>query len=67
MRTHSEIIGDATGIRKLQELFPAVSEHSIRSWRQRNSIPGEYWAGIAAAEIASLDELAKAVAKDKAA
>jgi uncharacterized protein YjcR len=60
MRTHKEIIR-AAGIDTLADHL-GVSVHTVRSWAQRGSIPAEYWAAMAKASIATLEELAAAAA-----
>ncbi|MEN2749323.1 hypothetical protein [Sphingomonas sp. T9W2] len=60
MRTHSEIV-TAAGPARLAELR-GVSLHTARSWAQRNSIPAEHWFDISREGIASVEELAVAVA-----
>lgn len=53
---HADII-------KLDRISDIVSatgrpEITVRSWRQRNSIPGEYWAKIVDLGLASYEQLA---------
>lgn len=60
MKTHSQIIRSVGADQVLQRTGLGVSVHTVRSWGQRNGIPGEYWAAIADAGIASLKELASA-------
>lgn len=60
MRTHKEII-KAAGIDTLAGHL-GVSVHTVRSWAQRENIPAEYWAAMAKASIATLEELAEYVA-----
>lgn len=43
-----------------------VSIHTVRSWAQRNNIPGEHWKALADAGHASLEELATAAADSRA-
>lgn len=60
MRNHSDIIKP--------EMVDAVvaatgkSVHTVRSWRQRNSIPGQFWVTLSGMGLASLEELALAAA-----
>lgn len=63
MRTHSEIAAGAVMAERLTAVTGA-SVHTCRSWAQRNRIPSEHWAAIAAAGIASLEELASAAASN---
>lgn len=65
MRTHAQIIAKA-GAPRIVEIVAGQSIHTVRSWRQRDSIPSEYWRALADAEIASLDELATAAALRRA-
>lgn len=60
MRTHAEIVS-AIGAERLAEMR-GVSIHTARSWAQRDGIPAEHWAALATAELATLEELAKAAA-----
>ncbi len=57
MRTHSDIIG---GNPQARLIAAAVDRplNTVRSWGQRNYIPGEFWKAIADAGFATLDELA---------
>src|SRR5690606_5442495 len=41
---------------------PGVRPGRVRFWRRRNSIPAEWWSALAQSGVASLDELAAAVA-----
>lgn len=64
MRTHSKIIADAGGASAIKHnLGLDASIHAIRSWGARCSIPSPYWRLFAINGLASLDELASAVAK----
>lgn len=63
MRTHKQII-QATGADiVIARAGLSVSLHTVRSWQQRDAIPGEYWAALDQAEIAPLSELAQAAAR----
>lgn len=62
MQTHAEIVKRAGGPKVMTERLGLPSKFTVVSWVQRNSIPAEHWAQIAALDIASLDELAKAAA-----
>lgn len=61
MRTHSQIVA-AAGRPEEVALRRSVSVHTVRSWAQRDSIPGEHWAGFAKDGVATLEELAVAAA-----
>ncbi len=61
MRTHAQIIADAGGYQGLADKL-GLERERLRFWSKRESIPAEHWAAVAAAEIASLEELAEAVA-----
>lgn len=64
MRTHSQIIADAGGSSTIKhDLGLDASIHAIRSWVARDSIPSPYWQVFAKRGLATLDELARAVAK----
>lgn len=56
MRTHSQIIDHRDAPRLANAL--GVSVHTVRSWKQRGSIPAEYWRGFDAAGVATIEELA---------
>lgn len=60
MRTHAEIIKDAGTDALVERAGLPVSVHTVRSWRQRGGIPGEYWKAISDAGLATLNELAAA-------
>jgi hypothetical protein len=62
MRTHAEIIKQGGTDAIVERAGLPVSVHTVRSWRQRGAIPGEYWKAISDAGLASLDELASAAA-----
>lgn len=61
MRSHLQIIDDAGGPAKTARAISA-DPGMVKQWKRTDSIPGPYWAAIAAASIATLDELAEAVA-----
>jgi len=67
MRTHKDIIQAAGAQSVIDRAGLAVTIHTVRSWQQRGAIPGEYWAALAAAKIATLTELAHAAAARRAA
>ena len=60
MPTHSDILKSTEAVSKVVEVT-GRSIHTVRSWRQRNSIPAEYWGAVVDAGLASLDELAGSV------
>lgn len=55
--THAEIIKQA-GFRQISNVT-GVKHRTVKSWRERNSIPGKVWAALAEAGIASLETLAE--------
>lgn len=61
MRSHSAVI-DHKQVAMLAEQL-GVSVHTVRSWKQRDSIPAEYWAALETRGVATLEELAEAAAK----
>lgn len=70
MRTHRVIIQDV-GAGKVHAALLAcgieLSPVTPQRWRDRDSIPGEYWRAFADAGFATLDELASAAdARDAA-
>lgn len=67
MRTHRQIIQLAGAATVIERAALPVSLHTVRSWQQRDAIPGEYWAALAGADIATLPELAHAAAARRAA
>lgn len=60
MRTHADILRPGDDQALAAEL--KVSIHTVRSWRQRNSIPAEHWKALESMGRASLGELAEAAA-----
>lgn len=56
MRNHTDIIEPS----RVDEIALATgkSAHTVRSWRQRGSIPAECWARLADMGVATLKELA---------
>jgi hypothetical protein len=60
MRTHADILAPKDDQTLAAELN--VSIHTVRSWRQRNSIPSEHWKAIVASGRATSDELIDAAA-----
>lgn len=67
MRSHKQIIQHAGAEQVIARAGLSVSLHTVRSWQQRNAIPGEYWAALDRAEIAPLCELANAADARRAA
>lgn len=66
MRSHADIIAKAGGPEAVHSrLGIAASLHTVRSWAQRDSIPGEYWALFETGDLASVTELANAAAARK--
>lgn len=62
MRTHKQIIQAAGAQSVIERAGLAVTIHTVRSWQQRDGIPGKYWSAISAAGIAPMGELAQAAA-----
>jgi len=60
MRTHFDII-EPSRVDEIA-LSTGKSVHTVRSWRQRNSIPADVWAKLSEMGIATLEELALAAA-----
>jgi len=60
MVTHIDIIERAGGPSALGRIVGA-SANTAKAWKRTGSIPAPFWAAIAEADIASLDELAGAV------
>jgi len=60
MRNHNQICFDI-GEREAASLC-GVTIYAVRSWRQRNRIPSEYWRRIVDAGHAEADELIDGVA-----
>ena len=58
MRTHAQIVNEA-GVDAVAA-DRNVSIHTVRSWKQRNSIPAEHWNGFVRNQWAAFEELAKA-------
>lgn len=66
MQTHADIIRRAGGPSAVSERIGIPGRvHTVRSWAQRNSIPGERWKSFADAGIATLEELAQAAAAER--
>lgn len=66
MKDHAKIIQDADAMAaKL-----GVSVNTVRSWKQRKSIPSDQWPAIISSGFATLDELspdlAQVIARDAA-
>jgi len=62
MRSHDQIITDAGGPSALSRRVTATAG-AIKQWRRSGSIPAPYWQGLADAGLATLEELAAAVAR----
>lgn len=68
MVTHAQIIdnarhGDVKGTQAVHAALRGVeSIHTVRSWRQRDSIPAHRWKDVSDAGFATLEELAAAAA-----
>lgn len=66
MRSHADIIKDHGALRlarELQGLGVDLAQTTPQRWRDRNSIPGEYWSALVDLKAATLDELAGAADK----
>lgn len=57
--THADIIKDAEAIAG----HLGVSVHTVRSWKQRKSIPSDQWPALISAGFASLEQLAPQLAE----
>lgn len=69
MRAHREIIESAGGDHAVAAALGSasgVNASRVRFWRRRNSIPAEWWASLARAGVATLEELAAGAAKRRA-
>lgn len=62
MRSHDQIITDAGGPTAVARQVGA-RPGTVKQWRRAESIPAPYWQAIAQLNLATLDELAGAVAK----
>ena len=62
MRTHDQIIVEAGGPTFVARQVGA-RPGTVKQWRRAGSIPAPYWQAIAQLNLATLDELAEAVAK----
>ena len=62
MRSHDQIIVEAGGATSVARRIGALPG-TVKQWRRAGSIPAPYWQAIAALNLATLDELAAAVAK----
>lgn len=62
MRTHDQIIVEAGGPTVVARQVGA-RPGTVKQWRRAGSIPAPYWQAIAQLNLATLDELAEAVAK----
>lgn len=60
MQNHKQIC-ERIGEAKAADLC-GVTVYAVRSWRQRNRIPAEYWRRIIDAKLATADELLDGVA-----
>ena len=58
MKQHSDIIP----LDRVDEIAAQTGKsiHTVRSWKQRNSIPADVWAEVVAMNLATLEELAHA-------
>jgi hypothetical protein len=57
--THADIIKDPEAI----AAHLGVSVHTVRSWRQRKSIPSDQWPPLIAGGFATLEELSPRLAE----
>ena len=61
MRNHEQIVRDAGApglAERLAEVGIQISQTTPLRWRDRNSIPAEYWPGLVLLEVATIAELA---------
>lgn len=61
MRTHEDIM-KAVKVEALAEHL-GKSVHTVRSWRQRKSIPVDVWPGFIAGGFATIEELSPELAE----
>lgn len=61
MRSHQQIITDAGNPSAVARLV-GVEPGTAKQWKRTDSIPAPYWAAIAGAGKATLEELAEAAA-----
>lgn len=59
MKTHADILKDADAI----AAHLGKSVNTVRSWKQRNSIPHDQWPRLIAGGFATLDELSPMLAE----
>jgi hypothetical protein len=59
MKSHSYIIDNAGGAEKVRELLGVRAIQTVRAWKARNSIPGQYWLAMSLLGLATLSELAE--------
>ena len=62
MRSHTDIIAAAGGPSRLARVLKAPSGRA-HQWKRLDSIPPRYWPALAGRGLASLEELAAAVAR----
>jgi len=61
MRTHTEIIIDAGGWRKVRDLLDLPSgDTKVKFWFFRDSIPAEWFKALADLDVTTVEELALA-------
>lgn len=66
MRTHQKIIDDGSGPSAFGRAVGA-DPNTAKQWRRNDSIPAAWWAAVAGADLATLEELAHAAAAKRAA
>ncbi|MDP1598988.1 hypothetical protein [Phenylobacterium sp.] len=64
MRSHQQIITDANGPSAVARIVGAEAG-TAKQWRRNDSIPAAYWAAMADAGLATLEELAVAAASKR--
>jgi hypothetical protein len=64
-RTHAQIIEDAGGPAAVGDIVGAPG-NTTKQWKRNDSIPAPYWAALAEAGKATLEELAAAAAAKRA-
>ncbi len=64
MNTHKSLIERNGGWYNTAKILNLPNKKAARDWWRRNSIPSNYWGMFCAANLATLEELAQAVAKD---
>lgn len=59
MKTHADILKDPDAV----ALALGKSVNTVRSWKQRNSIPSDQWPGLIEGGFATIEELSPKLAE----